>query len=136
MEFEYDKLLQEAMAKLSKDVKEKKRFQIPTAIIETQGNKTLIKNFGELISVLRRDGKHVSKFLFKELATPGSVQGNILTLQRKVSGQLIQDKITAYVKEFIYCKECSEPDTQLMKKDRLYFLKCDACGCRYPVRAI
>lgn len=136
MEFDYQKMLEEAAEKLPKRVEEKKRFEIPTVQIEVQGNKTLIKNFGEILSVLRRDSRHLSKFLFKELATPGNVQGSTLILQRKVYGTMIQKKIEEYVKEFVYCKECNRPDTKIVKEGRIYFLKCEACGCRYPLRQI
>jgi len=136
MEFDYQKMLDEAMEKLPKEVEEKDRFEIPTVQTETQGNKTLIKNFVEILSVLRRDSRHLSKFLFKELATPGNIQGSFLVLQRKVPQALIQSKIEDYVKEFIYCKECGKPDTKIMKGDRIYLLKCEACGCKYPLRQI
>jgi len=136
MEFDYEKMLKEAMEKLPKEVEEKDRFEIPTVQTETQGNKTLVKNFGEVLSVLRRDSKHLSKFLFKELATPGNVQGSILILQRKVPASMIQKKVEDYAKEFVYCKECNKPDTKIIKEDRIYFLKCEACGCKYPLRQI
>ena len=136
MEFDYQKMLEEAMEKLPKEVEGKDRFEIPTVQTETQGNKTLIKNFGEILSVLRRDSRHLSKFLFKELATPGNIQGSFLVLQRKVPRTLIQDKIESYVKDFVYCKECGKPDTKITKGDRIYFLRCEACGCKYPLRQI
>ena len=134
MEFDYQKMLEEAIEKLPKEIEEKNRFEIPTVQTETQGNKTLVKNFGDVLSVLRRDSKHLSKFLFKELATPGNVQGSVLTLQRKVPRAMIQKKIEDYVRDFVYCKECGKPDTKIIKEGRLYFLKCEACGCKYPLR--
>lgn len=133
---DYEKLLERAYEKLPEGVEERKRFEIPSVVTEIQGNKTLVKNFSEILAVLRRNSRHLSRFLFKELATPGSVQGNILILQRKVSGQMIQGKIKDYVKEFVYCKECKKPDTKLVKEDRITFLKCEACGAKYPLRSI
>jgi translation initiation factor 2 subunit 2 len=104
--------------------------------IEFQGNKTLIKNFGEILSVLRRSPPHLSKYLLKELATPGNVQGNVLILQRKVSEEILQKKIESYIKEFVFCKVCNKPDTKLVKEGRFYFLKCEACGAKTPIRLI
>lgn len=132
----YEDLLKKVYEKLPKKVEERKRFEIPVAICERQGNKTLIKNFSEILSVLRRDSTHLSKYLFKELATPGNIQGQILILQRKVHREMLQKKIEDYVKEFVYCKECGKPDTKLTKEERIFVLKCDACGARYPVRNI
>ena len=112
------------------------RFKIPEVISETSGNKTLIKNFGEILTVLRRDASHLSKYLFKELATPGSIQGGVLILQTKTSKEILQKKIEDYLREFVYCKVCGEPDTNIVKEKRIVFIKCDACGAEYPVRSI
>lgn len=129
-------MLKRAYERLPKGIEEKERFEIPSVITEIQGNKTLLKNFSEILSVLRRDSKHLSKFLLKELATPGNIQGSFLIFQRKVPREMLQRKIEDYAKEFVYCKECKKPDTKLVKEERIYFLKCEACGAKYPLRKI
>ena len=134
METDYEKLLKRAMEAVPKDSKGIKRFEVPVAVSEVQGSKTIIRNFGELLSAFRRDAKHLSKFLFKQLATPGDVQGSVLILQRKVPQRMIQEKLEAYAKEYIYCKECGKPDTKLTKEDRVSFIRCEACGAKFPVR--
>lgn len=133
MEFEYDKLLKKAIESKPKDSDAIKRFEIPKVSSEIQGNKTLLKNFNEITNTLRRDPKHLSKFFLKQLATPGNIQGNILILQRKVPGSMLQSKLEQYVRDFIYCKECGKPDTKLVKEDRVTYMKCEACGARFPV---
>lgn len=132
----YEKLLESALEKMPKKLHEKERFQIPEALTEMQGNKTLIKNFVDISTTLRRDPLHLAKYLFKELATPGNIQGFALILQRKLTSELIQGKIISYVKNFIYCKICGEPDTKFVKEGRITFIQCDACGGRSPYRHI
>jgi translation initiation factor 2 subunit 2 len=129
-------MLKIAMEKIPKKTKTEGRFKIPEVVFEIQGNKTIIKNFQEFLSVFRRDAKHFSKFLFKELATPGYQHGNFLVLQRVISISILRKKIEDYVKEFVFCKQCNEPDTKLVRRDRIYFLICEACGAEYPVRSI
>jgi len=133
---EYEGLLKKAMEKLPKKSEEKKRFILPQVICEVSGTKTFFRNFGEIANSLRRDTTHLSKYLFKELATPGSIQGNILIFQRKVSKEMLEEKLNDYLKGFVYCKECGEPDTKLIKEDKIFFIKCEACGARYPIRPI
>jgi len=82
-EFDYQQLLKRAFEKLPKKAYTGERFKLPEAVYEVQGNKTLIKNFGEIANVLRRDVSHLSKYLLKELATPGSIQGSTLILQTR-----------------------------------------------------
>jgi translation initiation factor 2 subunit 2 len=132
----YEDMLKSAMVCLPKKIEEKKRFEMPVVDSFVQGNKTIIKNFDEILSKLRRDERHLSKFLIKQLATPGNVEGSTLVLQRKVQNSMLQKKLEDYVKEYVFCKVCSEPDTLLVKEDRITFMKCEACGARSPVREV
>lgn len=134
MTFEYEQLLKKAIEKIPKKLISRERFKIPIADIEFQGPKTIIKNFNEISSILRREPNQIAKFLFKQLATPGSIQGNSLVLQAKLSREILQKKIEEYVKNFVYCKVCEAPDTKLIKEGRIYFIVCEACGARSPVK--
>jgi len=125
----YDKLLDKAYSQV-KEVKGSERFEIPKVEGHIQGNKTIISNFTQVCSVLRRECEHVAKFLFKELATPGQLKGQRLLLNRKVPSTKINDKITLYAKEFVLCKECGKPDTEILKQDHFPFLHCLACGAK------
>jgi len=132
----YEDMLKRAMEKLPKKIETKERFEIPQVICEVAGSKSILKNFGEILTVLRRDTSHLFKFITKELATAGFVQGNVLILQGKVPTEIIQKKVEDYIKEFVFCKECKEPDTRLVKEERVTFIKCEACGAKYPVRSL
>jgi translation initiation factor 2 subunit 2 len=132
----YEEMLKEAMEKIPDNVKKESRYEIPPLQTSIQGNRTFITNFGEIAESLRRDPKHISKYLFKELASPGHLEGNRLILQRKVIKSLIEKKIEDYINEFIRCKECKKPDTHFEKSDRVAFLKCEACGAKHALRKI
>jgi translation initiation factor 2 subunit 2 len=132
----YEQMLSEAMSKLPKNAVEKKRFIVPVVVSFIQGNKTIVKNFSEVVSALRRDERHLSKYLLKQLATPGVVEGGTLVLSRKVEQSMIQRKIEDYIREYVYCKVCQEPDTVLVKGDRIISMKCEACGARSAVKGI
>jgi translation initiation factor 2 subunit 2 len=134
MEFDYQEMLKSAMEKIPKKIDTTDRFKIPQAICEIHGSKTLIKNFNEILSGLRREPQHISRYLLKELAARGNVEGNMLVIQTKASTDMVQKKLEDYIKEFVYCRVCGEPDTKLSKEDRITFMKCDACGAKSPVR--
>ncbi|MEM5834495.1 MAG: translation initiation factor IF-2 subunit beta [Candidatus Aenigmatarchaeota archaeon] len=126
----YEEMLEKAIKELPSEIKTKQRFEIPQAACEMVGNKTILRNFGEILTILRRDAKHLSKFLLKELATSGSVEGNTLVFQGRISKEIIQKKIEDYVKRFVICKECKNPDTKLVREGRITIMKCEACGAR------
>lgn len=131
----YEKLLDLAKAKLP-DVKlTHERFEVPGVSGHIQGTKTIITNFAQICTTLHRPQEQLLKYLQRELATPAELDGPRLVLGRKISSNIINQKIDQYSIDFVICKECRKPDTQLFKEDRVLFIKCSACGAKQPVRA-
>jgi len=132
---EYEKLLDKAYEKLSTFKTNKERFEIPVAEIIFQGNQTIIRNFSQIAQKMRRDPKHLLKFLTKELASPGSSNDRAI-FQTRLNAKTLQQKIESYAKEYVFCKECGRPDTKLVKEDRINFLICESCGSKYPTKPL
>ncbi|OGI15925.1 translation initiation factor IF-2 subunit beta [Candidatus Micrarchaeota archaeon RBG_16_49_10] len=126
----YEDMLKEAVDRLPKNTESSERFEVPKPIVAIQGNQTFISNFEEICNKLTRDKAHVAKYLFKELATPGSIDNHRLILQGKVMPSLIEKKVEGYVKAFVECRECKRPDTHFEKVGRMIFVVCDGCGSR------
>lgn len=133
---DYEKLLQSAYEKMPRKAEGKKRFEVPQVSSEIQGARTMIKNFSEIASILRRDENHLAKFFSKELAAPVSMQNGSLVIQTKVSRDVLNRKLADYVKYFVFCKVCGQPDTKLEKENRIMFMRCDACGARSAAKSI
>jgi len=131
---EYEKLLLQAYKKI-KPIQASQRFEIPLAQSRIEGNKTIITNFSQIASYLRRNQEHLAKYLSRELATSAQIKTTGLVLQTKVSSAKINEKISDYVREFVICKECKKPDTELIKQDNFTFVHCLACGAKHSVRA-
>lgn len=136
MSFDYESLLKSAMEKMPKKEGAGKRFKVPEVIVEAQGSRTAIKNFSEIASSLRREPAQIARFIAKELAAPGSVQNGSLVLQVKVSREVLQKKLEDYIKNFVYCRVCGEPDTKIEKEDRITFIRCEACGARSAAKPV
>ena len=130
----YQDLLDGGVSSLPKEVIVTHRFEVPKAKGHIQGNKTVITNFNQIVSTLRRDKDHFLKFLLKELATPGVFDGPRLVFGRKVSASLINQKIQQYADNFVLCSNCGKPDTQIFNKDDGVTLKCAACGNEKQVK--
>lgn len=135
MEYNYEKLLKKAKAELPTTTTVTERFEIPKVQGHIQGNKTIISNFNQICSTLRREPQHLLKYLQRELATPAQIDGPRLILGRKLLSTLINTKIEQYTNNFVICPECKKPDTKLIKEDRIYSIKCMACGAKHPVKA-
>lgn len=134
---EYEKLLDEAYKKVKQINVSEERFEIPKIEGHFQGKKTILTNFFQIASHIRRNPEHFQKFMLKELAASGQRDGNRLILNIKVPSSKINQKIEQYVNEFVLCKECGKPDTELIKEkeSRLNFVHCLACGAKHSVRS-
>lgn len=132
----YEKLLAEAYGKIKDNSSQnKERFEIPKVEGHFEGKKTVLTNFLQIASHIRRDPAHFQKFLLKSLAAPGQLENDRLILNIKVPSAKINQKIEDYVNEFVLCKECRKPDTELVREDRITFLHCLACGAKHSVRS-
>ena len=131
---EYKELLNQAYEKV-KPIKATERFEIPKIEGHLEGTKTILTNLQQIASHIRRDINHLLKYLLRELATSGKIEGNRVILQRKIPSAKINEKIQSYVEEFVICRECGKPDTELVKEERFMFVHCLACGAKHSVRA-
>jgi len=132
---EYEKLLEQAYKNVKQTNGSGERFEIPKIEGHFEGKKTILTNFLNLASHLRRKPEHFQKFILKELATSGQIEGERLVLNNKIPSAKINQKVEDYVKEFVLCKECKKPDTELVKEYRLTFINCLACGAKHSVRS-
>ena len=126
-------LLKRGRKNLPESTLSRERFEIPKIMGHIQGNKTVLSNFFQIADMLGREEEGFLKYILKELARPGEAKKPLVFLGRKVSASAINDKIVQYANKYVICKECHKPETALLKQDRLTFVKCNACGAKYPV---
>ena len=130
----YEELLQRAQ-KSSPKTDDSDRFTLPTVELMTQGTKTVIKNFSNVASTLRREEDHIFKFFLKALAVPGDLKSGRASFTGSFTQRQMDNRIREYARLYVFCYSCGKPDTQLMRENRILFLKCMACGARHPVMA-
>ena len=131
---EYESLLDRALKSIPEKSKVSgERFKVPPVTGHIQGPKTVINNIHQIASAFQRDVEHLTKFLLKELATPGELKDKALILGRKITAARVNEKVRKYAEIFVICKECGKPDTKIVREDRVMFVRCMACGARHPV---
>ena len=128
-------MLKEAKESLPEPKKGGERFEIPNVRGQIEGSKTIVSNFYQIADVLGRKPQHLLKYVLKELATPGTFRGQAVIFGSKMSASKINEKISQYAEEFVFCKECSKPDTKMTKEGDIYYLRCQVCGARYSFHA-
>jgi translation initiation factor 2 subunit 2 len=119
-------------------VGEKKKFTIPPPQVAREGTKkTLFANIVEICKRLHRSPDHLIQYLFAELGTTGSIDGNQrLLIKGRFQQKQIEIVLKRYIAEYVQCKTCRSPDTNLIKENRLFFLQCESCGSSRTVSAI
>lgn len=130
----YEQLLEQAYAKVKVIEKGGERFEIPKVQGQVMGNDTIITNFVSIADYLRRDKDHMAKFLMKELAVPGRIDGPRLVLKTKLNSMKVNEKIALYTKEFVICPVCSKPDTEVISEKGIKYKNCLACGAKSPIK--
>ena len=136
MEYDYSALLARARQRMPASVLEKERFEIPKVRGHLEGNKTVISNFQQIVTTLRRAPEHLLKYILKELAAPGEVnRSGMLILGTKINASRVNDKVKEYAHEFVLCPVCGKPDTEIKKEGEFHYLRCSACGAKNPVKS-
>ena len=90
-------------------------------------------NFDVICNYINRETEHVMKFLLNELGTAGKIEGNRAIFQGRFPREEVERQIQKYVDEYVLCMECKKPDTHIIKMERVWVLKCDACGAIRPI---
>lgn len=130
---DYEEMLEKGREEIPEDVFSGERFEIPEAETQKDGNKTVIRNFRDLVSTFNREADHLSKYLLKEMGTAGHVEDGELILNGKFRRGKVNRKLKQYAETFVLCSECNRPDTEIVKEKGVELLKCEACGARSPI---
>jgi translation initiation factor 2 subunit 2 len=135
---DYDKLLDRARSQVPEDAFKKsgERFQVPSAQVMLQGNRSIWQNFQEIINILNRPGKEVLKFVSGQLGTAGTMEGSNAMFNGKFNAESIDELLNRYIDSYVICPVCTRPDTEITKESGVYLLICSACGARTAVRPV
>lgn len=117
---------------------DRRKFTIIPPLIAKEGSKkTAFCNITELCRRIRRPVEHVTQFLLCELGTTGNADGSgRLIIKGKFQQLQFENLLRRYIGEYVSCKTCRSPETQLTRENRLFFLKCDSCGATRSVAVI
>ncbi|CDO93673.1 unnamed protein product [Kluyveromyces dobzhanskii CBS 2104] len=115
------------------------KFKIPPPICQRDGKKTIFANIQEISEKLQRSPEHMIQYLFAELGTSGSVDGQKrLVIKGKFLPKQMENLLRRYILEYVTCKTCKSINTVLKKEqsNRLFFLVCKSCGSTRSVSSI
>jgi len=135
--YSYEELLNRAYKLLPKrPVTRVERFKVPEAEVMISGKRTFIQNFNQICDILNREPRFVLRYLLKELASPGTLEGSMAVIMGEHPKHAIDALLKRFIKDYVICPICKQPDTVLVKEKKMLFIICMACGAKSSVRPI
>jgi len=110
------------------------RYKMPRiqAKVEGKGNgiKTVIVNMVDVASALARPPTYVTKYFGCELGaqTQFDVKAERYIVNGCHEAGKLQDMLDGFIKKFVLCEQCSNPETVIKVKKNMIGASCKACG--------
>jgi len=110
------------------------RYKMPKPIskVEGRGNgiKTNVVNNVEIAKALERPPEYILKFMGCELGAQTNFDGKTGTsiVNGAHDANVLMNLIEAFIKKYVQCYSCGNPETVVSVKRESVFLKCKACG--------
>ncbi|QPG76311.1 hypothetical protein FOA43_003697 [Brettanomyces nanus] len=116
------------------------KLRIPPPEVARDGNKkTVFVNVQVIAHVLQRNPEHLIQYLFAELGTSGSIDGEKrLIIKGRFQAKNLESVLRRYIQEYVICQTCKSMNTELKREstNRLHFIVCKACGSTKSVSSI
>lgn len=115
------------------------RYKMPRLVakVEGKGNgiKTVIVNMVDIARALDRPPTYVTKYFGCELGaqTQFDINAERYIVNGCHDGAKMQDMLDGFIKKFVLCEKCSNPETVLKVKKNMIGASCRACGHIYAL---
>ncbi|CAD6189636.1 unnamed protein product [Caenorhabditis auriculariae] len=110
------------------------RYKMPKLLakVEGKGNgiKTVIANMSEIAKALERPPMYPTKYFGCELGaqTNFDAKNERYIVNGEHDANKLQDILDGFIKKFVLCPACENPETQLLVRKNAINSKCKACG--------
>lgn len=110
------------------------RYKMPpiTAKVEGKGNgiKTVIVNMVEIAKALGRSPEYSTKYFGCELGAQTQIdtKNERYIVNGEHEAKRLQDLLDGFIKKFVLCGKCGNPETNMVIKSEKISLQCIACG--------
>lgn len=105
--------------------------------VEGKGNgiKTVVVNLTSVAQSLERPGAYLIKFFGFELGAQTNIdpKDDRWIINGAHESAKLQDLLDIFIKKFVLCHKCKNPETRTEIKDERIYLDCKACGVRSDV---
>lgn len=108
------------------------RYKMPklTAKVEGSGNgiKTVITNMSAVAKSIGRPPSYPTKYFGCELGAQTTIQNDIFIVNGSHDPERLLNLLFGFIKKFVLCTKCNNPETDLTIRNDKIGQKCKACG--------
>lgn len=137
---DYRTLLERAMSKIQ-GRREAMPHDLPDLEVEYAGTKTIVRNLQQISQRLNRSPRIIARYFLKELASPGTINpAGALEIWgsggKPIRKTTLQNMFSRFIQTYVRCSTCGSIDTDLIRRGKIWTIKCLACGAELTVEAI
>ena len=103
------------------------RDGIPSVELTQVGNQIHMLNFKQVVQVIKRDDRFLSRFISNQLGAKTTIRDSTLIIRRQINRSDLEDVLHDFVSKYVICPTCSKPDT-ILEGTNQFKLICLACG--------
>lgn len=106
------------------------RYKMPSISIKFEKNKTLILNLIAVAKALKRPAIYILKYFGIEIGTQTEIdkKNEKFFINGFHDTQKLQNLLNIFIKTYILCTECNNPETYFLVNNTKLLKKCIACG--------
>jgi translation initiation factor 5 len=105
-----------------------KRDEIEVKVINTNGGNTELSNIKIISDQLGEDIELIIKYIKKKINTNITKKNDVYIINKILTKNELEDILEEYIKLFILCKSCSNPEFSKTKTKKEEIRTCKACG--------
>ena len=104
------------------------RYKMPVMVVSYKKH-TTIDNISKISRSLNRPNFYLEKWFALELSTHCNLESDALVIKGKHNFDRLQKILTSFIKQFVLCSKCDNPETELTVKSKEKMVQsCVACG--------
>ena len=108
------------------------RYKMPIVEISYFGKnsnfETKIDNLKEISNVLNRNPNTLFKYIIETICTASITKNDTYIIKGSYKKEYIQTLIDNYIKDFVLCETCSNPETYFNVNNKKLYINCNSCG--------
>jgi translation initiation factor 5 len=105
-----------------------KRDEIEIKVLNTNGGNTELSNIKSISDQLGDDIELIIKYIKKKINTNITKKNNIYIINKIITKNELEDFLEEYIKLFVLCKACGNPEFSKTNTKKEEIRTCKACG--------